>query len=98
MKCIKLNDGTIKRVTDSIAYTTVSNNDAQYISKTDWKNHIYGLDDETRKKFPANIEGSVEFIKGLSKEEKQKEKRKKHEEEKKKMLYSQKKSKKTKKK
>jgi len=85
MKCIKFNDGHIKRVSENIAYLAVKNGDANYVSKTEWKKYIYGV----KKTKPEEV---VEEPKNkVSKAEKQKEKRKQYEAEKKKMLQHKKK-------
>ena len=57
MKCIKFNDGHIKRVSENVAHLAVTNKDATYVSKTEWKHYIYGIketpevvDEEPKKK------------------------------------------------
>ena len=86
MKCIKLIDGTVKRVPDVIAYNTVKNGMATYVTKSEWKKHGYsnkGIVTETE---VVNVSESPK----LSKEERQKEKKQKYKAEKKKILSSQK--------
>lgn len=42
MKTIKFNDGTLKRVENSIADHEVSFGRAKYVSKTEWKTTVRG--------------------------------------------------------
>jgi len=74
MKCIKYQDGTIKRVHDIEANNKFNNGDCVFVSKTEWKNQMYGLkqDAETRKTYPANIEGSIEFNEAMTKKKEKK--------------------------
>jgi len=83
MKCILSKDGSIKRVSDSEAEENVKNGRWAFVSKTEYKNQIYGLDNKTRNQFPANVEGSPEFnevnekARRAEKEEKKRENRQK---------------------
>lgn len=79
MKCILSKDGSIKRVSDSEAEASVKTGKWMFVSKTEWKNQIYGLDNKTRNQFPANVEGSPEFNKANEKERKAEKEDKKRE-------------------
>ena len=37
MKCIQYTDGSIKRVSDSIAEQTVKSGEAKFVSKSEWR-------------------------------------------------------------
>lgn len=77
MKCIKnLETKEIKRVDDTIAHSRVKLGDWVYIPKSEWKADVRGIKDiEVRAKFPANVEGSVEFKEAVVKEHKKKKER-----------------------
>jgi len=85
MKCILNKDGSIDRVSDGIAHSKVTSGQCLYVSKTEWKKHIYGF---TGKK-PEEVVEKPEPTKGLGKAEKQKIKRKKYEQNRKEMLNTQ---------
>ena len=42
MKCVNLKDGTIKRIGDTVAHVVVTSGDGVYVSKTEWKQYLYG--------------------------------------------------------
>lgn len=78
MKCVKnLETLEIKRVDDSVAQKRVMTGDWMYVPKSAWKavTRVVKEDKELREKFPANVEGSVEFKVAVKKEPKKKKER-----------------------
>ena len=63
MKCIKsTKDNKIKRLSDVEAEKFVKTNQWKYVPKNEFKAQFsMPSDEELRKKYPANVEGSPEF-------------------------------------